>query len=119
MDELISFHLEICSHFNMMKSPRPPAVLLAISLPVRGQPEATLRTPQQYQHRMEDYERDYIGSVPVSWARNPDRSALRDYWIRRKGELGYLGEAWEERLARLCLLRTRICNTRIHILHTF
>ena len=50
---------------------------------------------------MEDYEHGYLGSVPESWARNPAKSALREHWIRRKGELGYLGEDWEAKLARL------------------
>ena len=78
-----------------------PHNLLAYMIVVRGHPEATLRTPQQYQHRMEDYEKGYLGSVPVSWARNLAQSALREYWIRRKGELGYLGDEWEDKLARL------------------
>ena len=82
--------LSICSH---------PVGLDFVA--VRGEPEAKLRTPEQYQHRMDEYERGYLGSVPESWARNPNQSALREYWIRRKGELGYLGDHWQELLARM------------------
>lgn len=66
----------------------------------RGLPEAERSTPKQYQHNLDDYG-DFIGSVPTSWLRNEGGSELRAFWIKRKGELGYLGEGWEVALARL------------------
>ena len=51
-------------------------------------------------HNLEDY-KDSIGSLPISWLKNEGGSEMRARWIKRKGELGYLGEGWEEALARL------------------
>ena len=51
-------------------------------------------------HNLEDY-KDSIGSLPISWLKNEGGSEMRARWIQRKGELGYLGEGWEEALARL------------------
>ena len=66
----------------------------------RGAPQAELSTPKQYMHNLEDY-KDSIGSLPISWLKNEGGSEMRARWIQRKGELGYLGEGWEEALARL------------------
>ena len=67
---------------------------------VRGEPEALNATPNTFHHRPEDYA-DFVGSAPSSWLANRGGSERRAWWIQRKGELGYLGEGWEEAVAQL------------------
>lgn len=67
----------------------------------RGRPEASHRTARQYQHELDRYSSDFIGAVPRTWVQNPNNSQQRAFWIRRKGELGYLGDDWKAQLARL------------------
>jgi ectoine hydroxylase-related dioxygenase (phytanoyl-CoA dioxygenase family) len=67
----------------------------------RGKGEAALPGVDSWNHQRATYEGSFIGGRPKAWLRNSEGSDLRAYWIRRQGELGFLGEGWQAALARL------------------